>query len=153
MDQNQSLFSLNIDPSTKLHLNETARWARFLAIVGIILLLLAIVGMVTGMTFLSNTSRFELNGRQVDEMNKSLRIATLIGSVIMIAILFFPLLFLLQFSSRMKRALAANDQELLNDAFLNLKKYFRYIGVVMIVIISIYAIVFLLAIMGSALTS
>jgi hypothetical protein len=65
----------------------------------------------------------------------------------------FPLLFLLQFANRMKRALAANEQDDLNDAFLQLKKYFRYLGIIVIIVLALYALMFVLAIMGTALSS
>jgi hypothetical protein len=45
-DQHASLFSLSIEPVTKTHLNETAKWARFLAISGMVFLGLAVVGIL-----------------------------------------------------------------------------------------------------------
>ena len=48
----QELFSLQIDPLTKSHLWETARWAKFLSIVGFVLCGLILIGGLFFSTFL-----------------------------------------------------------------------------------------------------
>jgi predicted PurR-regulated permease PerM len=155
MEQHQSLFSLSIDPVTKSHLNDTARWAKFLSIVGMVVLLLALAGTILGLTLFSNSSSvvFSFNNEQSDQVTNAMKLGMVIGTIIMVTIAFFPLLFLLQFANRMKRALAANEQDDLNDAFLQLKKYFRYLGIIVIIVLALYALMFILAIMGTALSS
>jgi len=53
-------------------------------------------------------------------------------------IYFFPCLFLLRFANHMKNALNTDDQVTLNTSFQNLKIMFRYVGIVTIIIISLY---------------
>ncbi|MGZ3959608.1 MAG: hypothetical protein ACXVBT_17095, partial [Flavisolibacter sp.] len=59
MDQEQSteLFSLQIDSMTKTHLAETARWGRFLAIVGFIMCGLIVLGGIAFGSFFSMVAR------------------------------------------------------------------------------------------------
>jgi hypothetical protein len=38
-----------------------------------------------------------------------------------------------RFASQMKTALYSNDQESLNTSFQNLKRYFRYLGIITII--------------------
>jgi hypothetical protein len=52
MESNTALFTLTIDSVTKTNLAETARWARFLAIVGFIFLGLTVLsGLLVSATF------------------------------------------------------------------------------------------------------
>ena len=50
----------------------------------------------------------------------------------------------------MKTALAGNDQEALNTSFQNLKKYLRYIGVLMIICLSFYALALIIGLLSQA---
>jgi hypothetical protein len=144
------LFSLTIDPVTKSHLSETARWAKFLAITGMIFLFLMILLMTLGSTLIfSKFSNLETsNGSNMASM-ASLGMA--VYMIIIAVIWFFPLLFTLRFANGMKRALAGNDQQALNTAFQNLKVCMRYLGVITIVILAIYAIIIVVAIITAGM--
>lgn len=149
MHENQSLFSLNIDPETKSHLADTAKWARFLAITGMVLLvimaLFSIVGMGMGLGSLQTTS--DLPGYDPSGMAGA-GVAMIVVTLIVVVVIFFPLLFLLRFANAMRNALAANDQETLVDSFLNLKKYFRFLGILTIIALVFYLLAFIIAIVG-----
>ncbi len=146
-----SLFSLTIDPVTKTHLTETARWARFLAIFGMVILGLALVG-----SFLLPMMSMRMFGFQtgIDEGSNAslsaLRVGLVVGTVIMFAIVFFPLLFLLRFANGMHHAIAANDQSRLNESFQNLKVYFRYLGILVIIFLVLYGLIIAIAVLGIA---
>jgi hypothetical protein len=53
---------------------------------------------------------------------------------------FFPLLYMLRFANQMRTALDGNDQEKLNESFQNLKRYFRYFGIITIIGMGIWLI-------------
>ena len=149
--QNTSLFGFSIDETSKVHLAEAAKWARFLAIIGFIVCsLVVIVGIFAGSIFSSFTRGYG------DEFGGASRLGSGLGAFmtilyIGIAILyFFPCLFLFRFANLMKVALSTNEQGTLNSSFQNLKKMFRYVGILTIVLLSIYAILFLLAIATAA---
>lgn len=145
-----SLFSLHIDPVTKTHLSETARWARFLAIFGmIVLLLFLIVALLFATVF---TRFFGFPTGIEDDANTTfgaMRVGAVIGALITAAVVFFPLLFLLRFANAMRRAIAANDQNRLNEAFQNLKVYFRYLGILVIITLVFYGIIIAIAVIGA----
>jgi len=146
-----SLFSLTIDPVTKTHLSETARWARFLAILGMIVLVLGLVVSLMGATVFTRFFGFPTGVE--DDTNSTMgavRIGMVVGTLITSAIIFFPLLFLLRFANAMRRAIAANDQSRLNEAFQNLKVYFRFLGILVIIFLVIYGIIICIAVMGLA---
>jgi hypothetical protein len=60
--------------------------------------------------------------------------------VIMAVVAFLPFLYMLRFSNQMRIALAGNDQENLNASFQNLKRYFRYVGIITIIGIGFWII-------------
>jgi hypothetical protein len=144
------LFSLTIDPVTKSHLSETARWAKFLAITGMVFLFLMILLMTLGSTLIFS----KFNDIQTADGSNMASFASLglaIYMIVIAVIWFFPLLFTLRFANSMKRALAGNDQQALNTAFQNLKVCMRYLGVITIVVLAIYAIIIVVAIISAGL--
>ena len=151
MEERQPLFSLSIEPITKLHLSETARWARFLAIIGLVFLMLFIVGGLVYSIYLSTVLE-SVNSDYGFRASYSRSMAA--GSVIMILIAavisFFPLLYMLRFANGMRKALNANDQEALNSSFQNLKIYFRYIGIITIIGLVLWVLWITIFILGSA---
>ena len=153
MEQNQdsSLFGLGIDANSRTHLSEAARWAKFLSIVGFVLCgLIAIVGIFAGSILSSMSSTFD-GGYGNSPMG--MRGMGAMAGVLYVAIAllyFFPCLFLYRFATKMKAALASNDQQTLNTSFQNLKVMFRFVGILTIIVLAIYAIVFLMAIIAGA---
>src|SRR4051812_29372143 len=106
--ENSSLFSLQIDPLSKSHLYEAARWGRLVAIVGfIICVLIALGGIFFGTYFTTvygRNNQFaqdEISTRMTNTMTASVAIL-----YVLVAILyFFPCLFLYRFSAKMRIAL------------------------------------------------
>lgn len=147
MDQTPSLFSLSIDPSSKGHLSEAAKWARFLAIVGFVFLgFLLLAGIFVSVTL----SRFDNYGDPTFRpggLGAVMGAGTAVLYIIMALIYFFPLLFLLRFANAAQSALASNDQELLVQSFLNLKRFLRYVGILTIIALAfmVLSIVFSLS--------
>lgn len=151
--QTSPLFSLSIDPITRAHLTDTAKWARFLAITGIVLLSLAVLFTVLTLTVLPNTifTGVSYNGAGQDEMTTNVKIVSAILMLIFFVIAFFPMWYLLRFAYKMKTALYSNDQEALNNSFLNIKRYFRYVGIIMIIVLAIYGLAFAMVIITAVM--
>lgn len=133
MESNQSLFTLTIDPVTKAHLSETARWARFLAILGFVFLVLMIVAIIGMFIYMSSGAMEMPDGGS--PMFPGFGVAMAVYYIIIAAIWFIPLLYLLRFSGAMRTALHGNDQQALNTSFLNLKSCFKFVGIVTIILL------------------
>src|SRR5215204_6479333 len=134
--QTSSLFSLTIDPSTKASLLETARWARFLAIAGMVMLgLMIIFGLVYAIWINSmvDSMQNQAGFQTARPYATGLAIGSVVLFIVAALVAFFPLLYMLRFANQMKTALYGNDQEGLNTSFQNLKKYFRYLGIITII--------------------
>lgn len=149
---NTSLFSLSIDPVTKAHLTEAAKWARFLAITGMVFLVLMIIAGVFGSAMLfSTTNRLESEyGGSATGMGAYGTGIFAAYMIIVAVIYFFPLLFTLRFANNMRVALNANDQQALNISFQNLKACFRFLGILIIICLVFLAIALVFGIIGAA---
>lgn len=150
MEETSSLFSLSIDPATKAHLSEMAKWARFLAITGFIFLPLMVL---TGIYSSSVASSFEEGYRAGLGMSRpadSTHAAFAVVRVIMAVIAFFPLLFTFRFANQMRSALNSNNQTWLNASFQNLKICYRYLGIITIISLVLMSLGFFFSIIGLA---
>jgi hypothetical protein len=148
MEENTSLFSLSIDTITKENLLETARWARFLAIVGFVFLAFIVVFGIYFSLLISRYGMISDSSSVMGAAGAGIAIMYLIGA----AIAFFPLLFTLRFANQMRNALNSNNQSLLNTSFQNLKSCFRYLGVITIISLVMMALSMVFGVAGLALS-
>ena len=129
---------IEIEQETLNHLNTTRKWAMFLAISGFIFLgLIIIIGLIAG-TFLTAFSSGE-KGLGIPE-------SLMFVPILFIAVVyFFPVLFLFRFSKHASHAVHKLDKLELHKAIKNLKFYFVYIGVLIILIFSLYVAILIVA--------
>ena len=66
--------------------------------------------------------------------------------ILMIALYFFPLYYLYNFSVKMTESIKSASSMSMESAFENLKSHYKFMGIFMIVILSIYALIFLFGI-------
>lgn len=147
MDQQNQLFGLTIDPQSKRFLSETAKWGKFLSIIGFIgCAFIAIFGIIMALG-LSNASQGynEFGGGNPFAM---LGPAMAVIMLLMALLYFIPCLYLFRFSGQMSVALSADDQAALNKAFENLKSVFKFIGILTIIVLSFYILAFLIGLMA-----
>ena len=151
-EQNQatSLFGFGIDESSRAHLAEAAKWAKFLAIVGFVM-----CGLIIVLSFFIGT----LFSASMSKYGDSAAFGSGFGIIITIVYLgigilyFFPCLFLFKFANNMIAALNSNEQITLNRSFQNLKIMFRYVGILTIIVLGLYIIAFVFGILGAAFMS
>ena len=146
MESNQNLLNteVQIDTTTHAYLAETAKWSNFLSIVGFVLsVIIGIVALFAG-TILGNLTNSYGGGGSFAGAG----ILTVIYLIIA-AVYFFMSLYLYRFASKMKVALFTNDQETLNNSFLNLKNLYKLMGVLTIVYLSFLVLALIVGI-GSA---
>lgn len=149
--QDSSLFGINIDQAGRAHLGEAARWARFLAIIGFIGCgIIVLVGLFFGSIIGTLSSRYGGASPYEDMTAPGLGAVMAVYYIVIALVYFFPCLFLFRFSTRMKLALATNEQETLNNSFQNLKATFRFLGIVTIIILCFALLGFLVGLLGVA---
>jgi hypothetical protein len=137
------LEQLTLTSSAKIFLRETAKWAKFLSILGFIFIGLMIVGSFFIASIYNNlpqaqTMPFNFGG-----------IMTVL--YIVFALLYiFPIYYLYQFSVKMKKALISKDDEVLANAFEMLKSHYKFIGVFTIITLSLYFLGAIIGVIGAA---
>ena len=151
MEQNQdsSLFGLAIDSNSRYHLLTAASWAKFLAIVGFIVCgLVVVAGIFAGSIFEIMFSRYQRFDNNMELNTRGFGVMAAIMYSLLALLYFFPCLFLFRFAVKMKSALLSGDQNILNISFQNLKKTFRYVGVLTIIVLSFYVFALLIALIA-----
>ena len=129
---------LEIEQSTLKQLNTARKWAMFLAIIGFIFLgIMIVVGLIAG-TFLKTFNSGENNFGISDSL-------MFIPILLIGLIYFFPVLFLFRFSKYISRAIQNLDNLQFHKAIKNLKLYFAYIGILIIIVLSIYIVILIVA--------
>jgi hypothetical protein len=121
----------------------------FFAILGFIGLgIVLIIGLAFG-TFMSAFTSGITGKESLQAIEATKSAGDFAGIIIYVAILLFaviyfiPLLYLERFSRHTAHAIAHLDEHELQIGLKNLKKYWRYIGIVIIVTLSIYLIAFI----------
>ncbi|WP_163514870.1 DUF5362 family protein [Gelidibacter japonicus] len=139
-------FELNLPPAILGFLKETSTWTYFLSILGFI----GIGLMILGGLFFSLALNLMPGGNPYAGLGVDMSYFGMIYVVIAL-FYFFPVLYLFNFSRKMKSALSSNNNDELTAAFSNLKSHYKFIGIFTIVIISIYVLIFVLAMIARAM--
>jgi hypothetical protein len=82
-----------------------------------------------------------------------MRIGLTVVYLICALLFFFPCLYLYRFSVKMKLALASVSQENFDTSLQNLKSLLKFYGILTIVMLSIYALIFILVMLAMAVKS
>jgi len=139
--------NLNLDPGGISHLKETRAWTNFLSIVGFVFLgLMLLFGIAGG----SAMSRMNPMASEMPTFSSGLLLFVII---IMILIYFFPIYFLFNFSRYSKVAITNNDPVAFSESMRYLKLHYRYMGIIAIVILSIYVLAFIIMLMAGSLAT
>ena len=129
------VFNLGVDEEAKSYMLEAARWGKFLAIIGFIGLAL----MLLGFLFLGDYMSAYSSGANLGPTGR------MIYGIIVVAICFYPVYALLKFSNLIKPALLTSNQQMFNTAFRYLKGMFKYYGILMIIMLGLYALMIIFA--------
>lgn len=136
---------LEINHISSRYLNEIRKWAKFISIVIFILAgLMLLFGFFAAMI-----------GNSLGQSNEAFAPFAVGGGpgfmimMIILSVLYFvPAYFLLQFSNYMKKAIKEQNSKIIEMSFKNLKSHYKFIGILMIVVIGIYLIGGLFALIG-----
>ncbi|KRP27701.1 hypothetical protein [Polaribacter sp.] len=137
------LAELKLNSEAKSYLLETAKWAFFLSIVGFVGIALLVIVALFASTIFNSIQEMQ---SQVYPFNIG-KMITIIY-LVMAAIYLFPVYYLMQFANKMKAALANTDDVDLTASFEMLKSHYKFIGVFTIIILSLYAMAFVVGMLG-----
>ena len=111
------------------HLNETRKWTMFLSIVGLLITGILIIIVIIGMIVLPINSHNNVNP-----------ILSLLPLTLIMIVYLFPIYYMFKFSNYSKKAINNLDKVQLSIALKYQKLLYRFMGILTIVMISIYLI-------------
>jgi len=150
-------FELQLTPVAQGFLKETAKWAKFLAIVGFIFVGLYIIMAIAmfAMGGAMSSAASEMEGMEGMEGMSGMGAAGMMGGAflgviyLLVAILyFFPMLYLYKFASKTQFALNNSNTDELTNGLENLKSHYKFMGILMLIALIFMALFVLLAIIG-----
>ena len=130
--------NLEVSESVRTSLDTMVYWSKFLAIVGYIgigLILLVVVAIISTSTDIKSFGTYEPG-------------IIAVIYLVMAVIYYFPVNYLYKFATNTRHALTSDSQTSLNFGLSNLASSFKCMGVLTLVILSLYALIFLFAIVG-----
>lgn len=133
----------------KDYIMETVKWSKFLSILGFIFVgIMSIFGILMmfslGGTLFSNAVGLNnIPGFPAGMFS-------VVGFVYFgIALLyFFPVYYLFSFATKTKNAILCNDNQLLEEGFAKLKSHYKFVGILTLIIVGFYAIMFVVGAIG-----
>ncbi len=137
---------IHISEAGKSYLLEATRWAKFLAIIGFVVLGLGCLSMLSAM--FGDATAYNPYGVEMG-MIKGLLAIVLIFTLIFI----YPCYTLFRFAAIGKRALLGDDSIGLESAFNNLKRTFKFWGIYAIILLLFYGMILVFAITVAATAS
>lgn len=140
--------TLHFSANVKSSLAYTTIWTKFLAIAGFVMIgLLILIGIGLAFSTSAASTIMPMPNRGLAAWSS---IFIIILYIIIGALYLYPTNQLHQFSKKMKVAIIESNQLLLEEALEHQRKMFKFLGILLIVILCIYALIFLFIILVKA---
>ena len=138
--ENQNNNEMHLNASALEFLKESAKWSKFLAIMGFV----GIGFMVLAAIFMGAVMSMIPTAAESTEFNPlgAMKGFLSVLYLIIAAIYFFPVYYLYKYANDTKNAIQDNDSELLSTGLGFLKSHHKFLGITMIVVISLYVLMF-----------
>jgi hypothetical protein len=128
-------------------LQESAKWSKFMAIIGFIgISLMVLVSLFMAIGFSA------MGASTMPELPFSMSVFSIIY-VLFAAIYFFPVYYLYQYATKTSLALHSKNKQLLADGLENLKSHHKFLGIFTLILVSLYGFIFVFAILGGILSA
>lgn len=137
--------ALTFNSNLTAFLREIAKWTNFIAIVGFIVVGLMVIGALSVGVFMSSFN-------SMTDMGIPFPPGLLSVVYIIIALVyFFPIYHLYKFSAKIRRGLGSQNEAEVTEAFRFLKSHYKFIGILLIIVLSLYGLLFLIGLLGGAM--
>jgi hypothetical protein len=142
-NQDNSFLKVTFDDNAREQLKTIALWAKICAICAFISYAIALI-----VAFLGRT-RTTTYGDENAVVASTTKAAAIAGAVISAVIGYAINYFLYRFATDTKQGLDGIDQVKLNEGLLNLKTYFKILGIILLIVLIICGLIILVGIFGS----
>ncbi|MEO8567889.1 MAG: DUF5362 family protein [Ginsengibacter sp.] len=141
-------YELQVSPTVLSYLAESARWGKFLAIMGFILCcFMVLIAFFIPAVFTELPPYNTMSSSFSSGMKVGMTIVYLFLAIMM----FFPCFYLYKFSVKMQSAVKTVNQENFDESLMSLKSMFKFYGVFTIIILSLYALIIIGTIITAAM--
>ena len=138
--------SFQLNQVTLGYLAESAKWAKFLAIIGYIFIGFMVLVSVTIGLFLPSMNS-GLNGAAAGSQIPGFSSTVLMFVYLILAAIYvYPVYALYGFASKMQKVIKENIESEIENAFNQLKKFFKFFGILTIVMLGLYVLIIIAAI-------
>lgn len=129
MEQDKSIFKLEVDVLASAHLRDASRWAKFIALIGFSSLVLFLFFLIIfGPQYMEGISML------VTDSQELVIVFTII--IILVFILLGTLcLFLLRGANKTRRGLTGKDQKSFNEGLVYFRNYFMMYGIISVLVL------------------
>lgn len=141
---------LQVTPQAQNYLTESAKWGKFLAIIGFIFCGFMLVLAFLIPAFMSQLTQNNSSAGVTFSFTPVIKTAITVLYLMLAILFFFPCSYLYKFSVKMQLATKNISQENFNESLMNLKSLFKFFGIFIIIILSIYALTIIISIAGAA---
>ena len=136
---------LKVTPISTEYLREVAKWTKFLSILGMIgMAFYVLMGIIMSLVYFGSSF-----GTSQNNVGAVAMIPLLFMMIIICAIYIAPIWWLYKFSTNLQQAIILKNTEQLTTAFSFLKKHYKFIGIMTLIVIGLYILGFI-GIIGSA---
>jgi|AntRauTorckE5430_2_1112549.scaffolds.fasta_scaffold08962_2 hypothetical protein len=151
LDAGMGNIGLALNANDIANLRTAGKWGRFISITGLVGLGLAVLGMLFfGGTMLTMMSMGDAEAAGALGAVGGTFIFIIYGIAFAISAYVYWMLY--QFSTNAIKAADSGSQMAMTDAFSSLKSMLKVSGIILLVILAMYALVFLIIIIGGAAT-
>jgi len=137
-DNTDNFFNLSIDASAKELIKTAASWAKIIAITGFISASLSVLGAIFNKPAAGSENLYATGGGVV-------------GALIIGGLTVSINIFLLRFASHTYGSLNTMNQEEFNEGISNLRVYFKFLGILILIFFSLFILGMLFFILGNTM--
>ena len=141
---------LQVTPQGQSYLTESAKWGKFLAIIGFIFCGFMVVLAFIIPALMAQLSQNSSSAGVTFSFTPAIRTAMTVLYLMLAFLFFFPCYYLYKFSAKMNLAAKNINQDNFDESLMNLKSMFKFFGIFTIIILSIYALAVIIGIIGAA---
>ena len=127
------VFELSVTDTVKAHLLETARWARFFAVVTIILIALGTVFLAISILAAGNILMLMEDGEGFIAI-----VMAFVVYIVLMLLYIYPVWSLFKFATLVKRGIAGGSQPDLEDALRHHRNVYKFVGIITIIMLVLY---------------
>lgn len=129
MEENKSVFDLQVDETSSRSLWSAAGWARFISITALICLVLFLA-----IVFAFRDNMMDSMSRLIPGLESSQTYGFLLAAIVFVIIICIVLvIFLLRGATLVRRGILAKNQQTFNSGLASFKAYFTMLGIIFII--------------------